>query len=72
MQAAESSTLSALRLQEESLLQLAAQLNEAAHSEISSLQATEGRLRSVVQHSSARLRRMQAEHKQQTAQVGGA
>lgn len=69
MQAAESSTLSALRHQEESLLQLAAQLKEAAHSEISSLQDTEGRLMGVVRTSTARLQGMQAQRQQQAQQV---
>lgn len=59
VQAAETSTLSGLRDQEEALLRLANQLKEAAHSEISSLQATEGRLVAVVEHSTQRLKSMQ-------------
>jgi hypothetical protein len=69
VQAAETSTLSALRTQEEALLKLANQLREAAHSEISTLQATEGRLLAVVQHSTARLKAIQAQRQQQQEQV---
>lgn len=69
MQAAESSTLAELRTQEEVLLKLANQLKEAAHTEISSLQATEGRLLAVVQHSTARLKEMHAQRQQQHAQI---
>jgi len=69
VQAAESAALAALRTQEETLLRLAAQLREAAHTEISTLQATEGRLLEVVQHSTQRLRLMQAQRQKHHAQI---
>lgn len=69
MQAAESAALAALRTQEETLLRLATQLREAAHTEISTLQATEGRLLEVVQHSTQRLRLMQAQRQKHHAQI---
>lgn len=69
VRAEESDALAALRKQEEALLALASQLKEAAHTEISTLQATEGRLLSVVQHSTQRLRSMQVQRQQQREQV---
>lgn len=58
-----------MQSQEEALLKLASQLKEAAHSEISTLQATEGRLLSVIQNSAQRLRSMQHQHQEQQASL---
>jgi hypothetical protein len=58
---AEDEALNALKSQEESLLRLVSQLRDAAHSEISNLQATEGRLMTFVHASSQRLKAMQQE-----------
>lgn len=67
--AAEEDAMEALRTQEELLRNLAGQLKEAAHSEISRLRAAEGRLLTLVQHSTQRLKAMHAQHLQQHAQL---
>lgn len=61
--------MTALKSQEEALLKLASQLKEAAHSEISTLQATESRLLSVIHNSAQRLRTMQHQHQEQQANL---